>query len=598
MVNKMSYKYVKSDDRPYKNKRHEIDEKLKGKPQFQVTRGETRGIDTVEELKRGSYASSDNLNKKKARELRNGLLSTFPKVETLFKNNGHTTESFKWIDQGYDGACTVTSLLNLLHLTGNVRHTGQLWSKTKQKKYWKTYLFNKFNKYMQETYGVDLGDYADMLDSGLALNVVLHKNLQEDPNFIYFPLSGLILGEKNKNLDLQKGIEGAKTRFKDYTKRPHLYLIANHIESLIDRNIPVGLAFNGHARIVVAYNETHLLFQDGWAPGSDQCAGSRKGGYKGYMDYYIDGFSVVEKFAAYKDARDLIYFDRDLKPMVDMTMEELSKQVKMITVGPVKTKKAPKKKKKGKRTKLERYKDKVEVEIEEMKKLLADSAEQREKSITDSLIGRGKPEEPQRTSINRALNACVCVESNGSGSIVTHNGKTFVLTNEHVASEIGTIKFIMWIDGKIGYAQTYWVDEENDIGKMKIIENPKDKVISSLSIHTKKVTKGQLLVQIHNPYHWYNDKKTGDRQEIDGHFPFTVETRNIHPGKLNDFSHSSTEDSSVFGGSSGSPLIYRDTRGILGGVVGIHKQYYYDTGIYEGVLINDTTLNVLPKLKF
>jgi len=598
-VNKMSYKYVKSDDRPYKNKRHEIDEKLKGKPQFQVTRAETRGVDTVEELKRGSYASSYNLTKKKARELRNELLSTFPNVETLFENNGHTTESFKWIDQGYDGACTVTSLLNLLHLTGNVRHTGQSWSKTKQKKYWKTYLFNKFNEYMQETYGVDLGDYADMLDSGLALNVVLHKNLQKDPNFIYFPLSGLILGEKNKNLDLQKGIEGAKTRFKDYTKRPHLYLIANHIESLIDRNIPVGLAFNGHARIVVAYNETHLLFQDGWAPGSDQCAGSRKGGYKGYMDYYIDGFSVVEKFAAYKDARDLIYFDRDLKPMVDKTLEEVEKKysnLKIANLEVVKKKKAPKKKK-GKIMTLSQYKTYAKPEIKDMQKLLKQSAKRRKEQIESIILGgRRRDKGKQLASINETLQACVCVESNGSGSIVTHNGDTFVLTNQHVALERGTIKFIMWIDGKIGYAQTYWVDKENDIGKMKIIEKPADKD-ASLPIHNKKVAKGQLLVQIHNPYHWEQD-----RTEIMEHFPFTVETRNIFPGKKNDFSHSSTDSSSVYWGSSGSPLIYRDpSTGILGGVVGIHKQWdpnQKKDKKYQGVLISNTTLNLLPKLKF
>ena len=199
------------------------------------------------------------------------------------------------------------------------------------------------------------------------------------------------------------------------------------------------------------------------------------------------------------------------------------------------------KKKKGKMT-LGEYKKSVQLEIKEMKKLLKDSAEQREKSITDSLIGRGKPEEPQRTSINRALKACVCVESNGSGSIVTHDGDTFVLTNQHVALTVGTIKFIMWIDGKIGYAETYWVDKKRDIGKMRIIVEPKDKVISSLPIHKKKVTKGQLLVQIHNPYHWEKD-----RTEIMEHFPFTVETRNIFPGTKNDeFSHSSTEGSSVY----------------------------------------------------
>ena len=49
----------------------------------------------------------------------------------------------------------------------------------------------------------------------------------------------------------------------------------------------------------------------------------------------------MEKFAAYKDARDLIYFDRDLKPMVDKTLEEVEKKysnLKIANVEPVKKK--------------------------------------------------------------------------------------------------------------------------------------------------------------------------------------------------------------------------------------------------------------------
>ena len=84
-------------------------------------------------------------------------------------------------------------------------------------------------------------------------------------------------------------------------------MIGNHIESRIDRNIPVGLSFNGHARVVVAYNDTHLLFMDGWAPNSDQFVANQRG--DGYMDYYIDGFSTVEKYMVYKDCRDLVYFE-------------------------------------------------------------------------------------------------------------------------------------------------------------------------------------------------------------------------------------------------------------------------------------------------
>jgi hypothetical protein len=266
-------------------------------------------------------------------------------------------------------------------------------------------------------------------------------------------------------------------------------------------------------------------------------------------------------------------------------------------------KKAPKKKapkKKAPKMTLSQYKKSVQLEREEMKMLLKKSAKQRESQIEEIILtGRRKDPEKQLESIKKTLEACVCVESNGSGSIVNHKGDIFVLTNQHVALEIGTIKFIMWIDGEIGYAQTYWVDKENDIGKMKIIEKPKGKDISSLSIHKGKISSRQLVVQIHNPYHWYNDENTGSRKENQFHFPFTVETRSLKlKGKSKDFSHSTSTDSSVYFGSSGSPLIYRDNNGILGGVIGIHKQWDEETNDFQGVLIDDTTLKVLPKLKF
>ena len=183
--------------------------------------------------------------------------------------------------------------------------------------------------------------------------------------------------------------------------------------------------------------------------------------------------------------------------------------------------------------------------------------------------------------------------------------KRQVLTNEHVGESIGTLKFIMWIDGTIGVAQTTYIDKDNDIAKMKIVQVPSKKEIKSLSIHKDKVRSNQIVVQVHNPYHWGNDEN-GYRIENDNHFPFTVETRNIKRQKeSNNFFHSTRQDSSVFFGSSGSPLIYRDSNGILGGVVGIHKQWYDNDepdkkfrNKFEGVWINDHTLKVLPNLKF
>ena len=499
------------------------------------------------------------------------------------------------LDQGADGACMIAATFNLLNLVRKndlhpkTRKKNKTWAQIKSPKYW-TPIYNK------AVVNTGAGDFDELLNQ---TSIPVIKNMLKDSSFTYKAIVGKKRSERYMNKELFKG--------KDMSDSNNLIrYIREFFEKLIDRKIPVAISWNGHARVIVGYNETQLLFADSWGNNWQQVTNMTRE-LKDVKDYFRAGFSTINKKNVFANVRDCIYFE-SLQDYVLDTMNEIQKRMPNLKIAnlevvekkkaPKKKKKAPKKKKKGKMTALEKYKDKVELEIEEMKQLLEDSAEQREKSITDSLIGRGKPEEPQRTSINRALQACVCVESNGSGSIVTHNNETFVLTNQHVALKKGTIKFIMWIDGKIGYAETYWVDKRRDIGKMRIIEKPIDKVISSLSIHTKNVKKGQLLVQIHNPYHWEKD-----RTEIMAHFPFTVETRNIFPGTKNDeFSHSSTEASSVFGGSSGSPLIYRDpSTGILGGVVGIHKQWdpnQRKDKKYQGVLINDTTLRVLPKLKF
>lgn len=169
-------------------------------------------------------------------------------------------------------------------------------------------MYKVFNKYVDDVYNLpELRDYADMLDVGLAKKVTLHKNIQTDPEFVYFPISGIEQNENNKNRLMLDDEEAAKQRYKNFEKRRVLHLIGHHIESRIDRNIPVGLSFNGHARVVVAYNDTHLLFMDSWVPNSDQFVMNRRG--DGYMDYYIDGFSTMEKYMVYKDCRDLVYFE-------------------------------------------------------------------------------------------------------------------------------------------------------------------------------------------------------------------------------------------------------------------------------------------------
>lgn len=240
---------------------------------------------------------------------------------------------------------------------------------------------------------------------------------------------------------------------------------------------------------------------------------------------------------------------------------------------------------------MKKYLKTVKLELDEMKELVKIT---RSKSIASyvSLLktGRRANREKQIARFEEVLKACVCVESNGSGCIVDVDGTPMVLTNYHVAGEKGTIKFIMWNDGTYGAVKCTKLDKENDTAYMKIIYSKKD-YIPRVSLEPYK--KQKALIQIHNPYHWYNNKD-GYRLENMYHFPFTCEKRLIEKkGDL--FSHFATSDSSVFYGSSGSPFFSVDRNGILGGVVGIHREFDEENDDFIGVMINASTK---PKFKF
>jgi len=242
---------------------------------------------------------------------------------------------------------------------------------------------------------------------------------------------------------------------------------------------------------------------------------------------------------------------------------------------------------------IESYLDSVNKEIEDMQALIEKTRHKSIASYTKLLkSGRRTNTEHQVKRYEEVLKACVCVESNGSGCIVDVDGEPMVLTNYHVAGEKGTIKFIMWNDGEYGVAKTIKLDKDKDTAFMEIIQSEKSEMPR---VYLEPYKKQSKLIQIHNPYHWYNDKR-GVRKGNQYHFPFTVEERDIEKRKQgNLFSHFATIDSSVFYGSSGSPFFSIDNKGILGGVVGIHREWDEEKDDFIGVMINDTTI---PKFKF
>ena len=240
--------------------------------------------------------------------------------------------------------------------------------------------------------------------------------------------------------------------------------------------------------------------------------------------------------------------------------------------------------------KVKKYFKTVKLELDEMEELVQTTRSRSIASYEMLLINRRSANrENQIARFEEVLQACVCVESNGSGCIVDVDGEPMVLTNFHVAGKKGTIKFIMWNDGTYGAAKCTKLDKENDTAYMKIIYSKKD-YIPRVSLEPYE--EQEELIQIHNPYHWYN--KNNKRLEYPDHFPFTCEKRLIEKrGDL--FSHFATIDSSVFYGSSGSPFFSVDRNGILGGVVGIHREFDEENDDFIGVMINASTI---PKFKF
>jgi len=539
----------------------------------------------ISEAKYNEVVSKGLLSKKQVQERRDKIKLDFPNVVT-------DVYTYDCLDQGLDGACMIAATFNLLNIVGKNKLHGL--DKRKREKSWKTLkqarswtklywdvVQNANGKYTEEA-----GDYDQLLENGATKKPFV--NMLNDPSFRYVP----ILSDGREN-NFNKDIINL-----NFPNDP-IRGVREFIEGLVDRKIPVAISWNGHARVVVGYNNFELLFADSWGNNFEELTimnvVETSGKRQMVKDDFRAGFSSIDKRFIYPNIRDCMYFEKE------MTIDDLSKKVEGLKMVNLEAKPVKKK-----LTSPSDYLKSVDVEVKEMQKLLKDSGKQREEHI-ESIILSGRRKDPiaQRQSIDNTLEACVSVESNGSGSIITHNGKTFVLTNEHVGESIGTLKFIMWIDGTIGVAQTTYIDKDNDIAKMKIVQVPSKKEIKSLSIHKDKVRSNQIVVQVHNPYHWGNDEN-GYRIENDNHFPFTVETRNIKRQKeSNNFFHSTRQDSSVFFGSSGSPLIYRDSNGILGGVVGIHKQWYDNDepdkkfrNKFEGVWINDQTLKVLPNLKF
>lgn len=248
---------------------------------------------------------------------RKAYLSSFAVVDMVASG----MMNLNTLDQAYDGACTVASLFNLIHVNGKdhlhpwrgrgARRRAMTWNQIKALTndghgvYFGKQVYYKITNKIGEDRDVE--DYQEMLQVGSTIPVI--RNLLADPQFKYVPIRSREFREAYIN-------EAIVENGNEFVNQ-----IGAFIEKLLDRGIPVGMSSNGHARVAVGYNDTDLLFLDSWGDTYAVEQEIQSGG-KGeqVQDKFKAGFSTFNKYVMYGDVRDIIYFDTS----VEQQMEQLS----------------------------------------------------------------------------------------------------------------------------------------------------------------------------------------------------------------------------------------------------------------------------------
>ena len=249
------------------------------------------------------------LSNKERDDERRRLVDVFPNMVPLVKNN---IIELRTLDQMQEGACTVACLLNLIHVSGKdnlhpmtgrgARRKAMSWNQIKQKKYWNG-IYKKILRGNIKEPGAIL-DHQEMLQVGLEQRIPVISNVVSDTSFRYVPITSRGYNERYLN--------------RNVVSNASLWIdqIQDLIEGLINRGIPVGIAQNGHARVIVGFNDTDIVMLDSWG---DNWTQKRPKMYK-YQDTFKAGFSTLPKYVIYGAVRDIIYFDTS----IEQQMEQLS----------------------------------------------------------------------------------------------------------------------------------------------------------------------------------------------------------------------------------------------------------------------------------
>ena len=233
-------------------------------------------------------AIQTSLSAAKVKAYKQQFIREFPQVT-------HIIETYKAVDQGEEGACSLVGFINLAQLSGI--------SISSARKNWKRYWNNR----------VSMEDIGEMLDT-------FSRKLNFG-TFQYIPINGTYEGYYNKThwkpslCQQHFGITSA-----EYNKSPFVFENGYLIETLLASG-PVEINALEHSRTAIAYNDEHLLFADNWSP-SAYLESRQKANALGKIkdnegklfpnskpiEIFAASFSRVNKWFIYSMMRDIVYF--------------------------------------------------------------------------------------------------------------------------------------------------------------------------------------------------------------------------------------------------------------------------------------------------
>lgn len=270
----------------------------------------------------GDFSNGQPCNKAECKLLSKYEQLQFLKIyKQMFKNVIIDIDKYSGVDQLQEGACSFVAFLNLVRLNGREASVfKENWSKVRRgwKKYWKAMPASKDD---------GSADIADTLDQMIASGLFV-EGFNE--GLTYIPIRSRGNAENKYNNTFWSEIESRK-RFgslyefmRNYKVTPFVFETGRLLEDLIDRGVPVEVNFSQHSRVMVAYNDTHILLADSWSKNFKQT-------YKD-MDYdaYAAGFSVVNKWYAYTNIRDIVYFTPPWEALAKQEESESNKEFKKL----------------------------------------------------------------------------------------------------------------------------------------------------------------------------------------------------------------------------------------------------------------------------